>query len=377
MRILVWGSYDTSKPRVRLLLEGLRSRGVIVGDVHADIWTGVRDKGTLSTRQVLGAGFRWLRALPWLAWKYVTAPAHDIVLVPYLGLFDVLVLAPFALWRRKPVYWDIFISGYDTVVNDRRLLRRRHPLALALYTLEWLASRFATRSFLDTRAHANRFEKLMHLSAGSIGAVPLGTDTTLFSSPAIPRRIHCPLRAFFYGQFIPLHGIETIVRAACILERDGVPVTWELAGVGQESDRTASLIASLQLHSVHLLGWLDASTLPAKLRAADVGLGIFGTSGKAMTVVPNKVFEMAATQTPLICGDSPAMREFAAAHPWIRLVHPGSPEALAETVRELATLPRWPDAPPMPTIGPTQVADAFLAMLPPTNVEALTSFQKV
>lgn len=376
MRILVWGSYDTSKPRVRLLLEGLRDRGLIAGEVHVDLWAGVRDKGTLSAQQVLSAAFRWLRALPWLIWEYVTAPAHDIVLVPYLGLFDVLVLAPFALWRRRPIYWDIFISGYDTVVNDRRLLSRRHPLALALYVLEWLAGRAAMRSFLDTRTQAERFEKLMHLSAGSIGAVPLGTDITSFTGDAVPRHIHFPLRVFFYGQFIPLHGIETIVRAACILEREGVPVTWELAGVGQESDRIGSLIESLRLRSVHLLGWLDASTLPARLHEADVGLGIFGTSGKALTVVPNKVFEMAAAQTPIICGDSPAMREFSGGHPWIRLVPPGSPGALADAVRELAALSRWPDAPPMPTIGPDQVADAFLALLPPTKEEALTSFQK-
>jgi glycosyltransferase involved in cell wall biosynthesis len=362
-RVLIWGSYDISKPRVRLLVKGLRDAGVLVDEVHADIWAGVRDKGILSRCQLLRAGLRWLLAMPGLIKRYLFAPAHDVVLVPYLGLFDVLILAPFSKLRRKPIAWDIFISGYDTVVNDRRLLNGAHPLALALYACEWCASRLAAYPFLDTGAHAARFETLMHLPAGRVGSVPLGTDVTRFTPAATQHVIHRPLRVLFYGQYIPLHGLETVIRAADLLARSGIAVQWELVGAGQELARITALIASLNVTSVRQLGWVSPSSLPDRMRAADVGLGIFGTSGKALTVVPNKVYEMSAAQLPIVTADTPPMAFFAQGHPWIRLVTPGSPDALASCIREIATQTDWGKSPPMPIVGSSEVATSMLAML--------------
>lgn len=361
--LLVWGTYDISKPRVRLLLEGLKQSGVPVREQHVDIWSGVRDKGTLDAREQFGAVVRWLRAIPTLVRAYLRAPAHSAILVPYLGLFDVLVIAPIARWRGVPVVWDIFISPYDTVVNDRRLLSAFHPLSLALYATEWIASRAVARSFIDTRAHAERFERLMGLRPGTVGAVPLGTDPTRFPPRTTRPRGHSPFRLFFYGQYIPLHGLETIIRAAKLLEDRAVHVEWVLAGTGQEQARITALIAALELKTVRQLGWVASAELPRLIDEADVGLGIFGTSDKALTVVPNKVYELAATQTPIITGDTPALREFADRHPGIDLVTPGDAEELAACVARLVSLPDRPQGPPLPVVGPREVGAAFLSTI--------------
>jgi len=361
--LLVWGTYDVSKPRVRILLEGLRAQRVAFDEVHVDIWAGVRDKGTLTVREQLAAIGRWVAAQPRLVAAFLRAPAHGAVLIPYLGLFDLLVLAPFARWRRTALVWDLFLSPYDTVVNDRRLHGRWHPVALVLYASEWLASRLATRLFLDTAAHARRYESLMGLPRGRVGAVPLGTDPAKFPARAGAPTVHVPLRIFFYGQYIPLHGLETVVRAAHLLERRGVPVRWELAGTGQEQVRITALIAELGVRSVEQVGWVTAAELPARIHASDVGLGIFGTSGKALTVVPNKAYEIAATQTPLISGDTPALEEFAPGHPWVRRVAPGDPEALADCVEAIVHAGVWPDAPPLPVVGPREVGAALLRVM--------------
>ena len=361
--LLVWGTYDISKPRVRLLLEGLRANDVAFTEVHDDIWAGVRDKGTLRAREQLGAIGRWIAAQPGLVARYLRAPAHGAVLIPYLGLFDLLVLTPFVRWRRVPVIWDLFISPYDTVVNDRRMLGRWHPVSLTLYASEWLASRLATCLFLDTAAHARRFEALMGLPVGRVGAVPLGTDPSRFPARTGAPTVHSPLRIFFYGQYIPLHGLETVVRAARLLEERGVAVEWELAGTGQEHARITALISSLGATSVRQVGWIAPGDLPARIHSADVGVGIFGTSAKALTVVPNKVYEIAATQTPIITADTPAMREFAPAHPWVLRTDPGNAAALAACVERIVVAGAWPAAPPLPVVGPREVGAAFLVAI--------------
>ena len=358
--MLAWGTYDLSKPNVRMLLAGIRAVGVDVIELHDDIWAGVRDKGTLTRGEQLRAAARWVRAMPGLIARYLRAPAHGAVLVPYLGLFDLLVLAPFARWRGDPIIWQVFISPWDTAVNDRRMLSRWNPVAMLLYACEWLAARLATRAFIDTAAHARRLEGILGLERGRVGHVPLGTDPSRFPPRNGKPTLHSPLRVLFYGQYIPLHGLETIVRAAKLVEEAGVAVEWELVGAGQEEPRITALIQQLAVLSVRQVGWVAADELPARIHSSDVGLGVFGTSGKALTVIPNKAYEIAATQTPLISGDSPAMQEFAPGHPWVHRTAPGDPRALADCVIAIARQRDWPVAPPMPIVGPREIGAAFL-----------------
>jgi glycosyltransferase involved in cell wall biosynthesis len=68
-----------------------------------------------------------------------------------------------------------------------------------------------------------------------------------------------------------------------------------------------------------------------------VCLGIFGTSEKAASVIPNKVFQVVAAGRPLITRDSPAIRELLSPTPGcVSLVAAGDAAALADAVREHA-----------------------------------------
>jgi hypothetical protein len=107
----------------RILLDGLRSAGVEVVEVHADIWRGVEDKSRLGSFDRFVYALRWIAAYPGLILRYLAAPRHDAVVVAYLGQIDVVVLWPLARLRRVPVVWDMFIPLYETVVEDRRLPR--------------------------------------------------------------------------------------------------------------------------------------------------------------------------------------------------------------------------------------------------------------
>jgi glycosyltransferase involved in cell wall biosynthesis len=346
LRVLLWGTYDTGKPRVRLLREGLARNGAQVLELHHPLWDAIEDKS-----QVRGLK-RWLKlaasalfAYPRLAWRYLRAPKHDVVLVAYPGLLDLFVLRPFAWARRVPLAWDWFLSAYDTIVLDRKLLSPRNPVAWGIRALEWVAPRLADVTFMDTAAHARRMERVFGLAEGRIGRVWVGAEEARFSEAPTPDGEPRAFTVLFYGQFIPLHGAQTIVDAAASLRDEAID--WLLVGTGQEAARIDDALARLALPRVRRIEWMPYGQLRDAMARADVVLGIFGTSDKAASVIPNKVFQATMARRPLITRDSPALREFLPdAPPWVQLVPAGDPAALAAAVlRARAGLPRDPVEP--------------------------------
>jgi glycosyltransferase involved in cell wall biosynthesis len=334
LKVLLWGTYDTSKPRIRILIEGLNRCGIDVSQIHADIWSRIEDKS-----QIRGASsklfllVRWFTAYPSLAWRLARARRPDVILISYPGLLDAFVAGLMGRIRRIPVAWDIFLSVYDTVVLDRQLVGKNTWRATALRKLEQLAMRSVQILFMDTRAHARRIEAMFGLPKDSIGAVWVGAESALFAPPQreATSNSSTEMRVMFYGQYIPLHGLPTIIQAARMLRDE--PINWVLVGRGQESVRIHQMLTEVPLPRVRCIDWVNYSELRNHILKADLTLGIFGDSEKAASVIPNKVFQIAAVGRPLITRDSPAIRElFATPSSCVQFVPPADAKALAEKI---------------------------------------------
>ena len=332
--MVFWGTYDLSKPRNRILLAGLRANGVQVDECHASIWEHVRDKGTLAPGRIARHLVRTALAYPSLLVRFWRGPAPDVVLVGYLGQLDVLLLCPFARLRGIPVVWDQFISLYDTVVCDRRKLAPRHPLARLLHAGEWAACRAADRVLMDTREHAAYVARTFGLDSARVESVWVGAETQSFP-PARPRpEQDGPMTVLFYGQLIPLHGVDTIIRAARLMRAR--PIQFVLIGSGQEEGRVRAMLAEEPLAQLEWLPWVEYEQLIERIERADVCLGIFGSTDKAARVIPNKVFQIVAARRPLITRDSPAIRELLGSDDeGVWLVPPADPGALASALESL------------------------------------------
>ena len=75
MRVVLWGTYDTGKPRVRLLREGVYQAGFELIECHNDIWEGIEDKSQLTGfLNKLRLIYRWFGAYPKLMWRYLHLP---------------------------------------------------------------------------------------------------------------------------------------------------------------------------------------------------------------------------------------------------------------------------------------------------------------
>lgn len=368
-KIVFWGTFDKGKPRVRLLLEGAKSMGLEVIECHSEIWQDVADKSQLSglvekAKRFINLCFVY----PVLIYRYLRLPPHDLVFIGYMGQIDVLVIWLFARLRNVPICWDVFLCLYDTVVIDRKIVSKKSIVAILLYSLEWLASRIASQLILDTRTYAAYFEKLYHLEVNSVCHVFVGAELDKFKGRHVDKKSNERFTVLFYGQFIPLHGIDTIVHAAKIIEESGKDVRWILIGRGQEQAHIDQLIDKIGIKSMLRIPWVPYERLIEYINAADICLGIFGSSGKASRVIPNKVYQILAAGKPLITGNSPAIRELLVDGPTVRLVEPGNPEALASAVCDFCKMLKKSSTPlvppnPLPLIGPIEVGRQLVPIL--------------
>ena len=121
MRALLFGTYDASMhPRITAIAEGLRAGGIDVAECNAPLGL-----DTAARVDMLAHPWRARALLVRLAQRWATlaraarrTPAPDVVLVGYLGHFDVHLAR--LLFRRVPVVLDHLTGASDTG-RDRRL----------------------------------------------------------------------------------------------------------------------------------------------------------------------------------------------------------------------------------------------------------------
>lgn len=342
--VLLWGCCDLGKPRTRIALAAMEGAGISLRRIHRDLWKGVEDKSQLGTLHRLLFGLRWLLAYPALLLRFAFSRKPDVILLAYPGLLDALIIGPFARLLGIPIVWDVFICAYDTVVRDRGMLAPGSLAARLLHRAERLAARQARLLTFDTSAHAQLFARLYDLPPEKLRSVFVGAEADAFA-PSIPAdqstKGDGPTHVLFYGQFIPLHGIETIIRAAALPDAQGM--CWTIIGTGQDAPRIRAMLAKTPLPALHWIDWCEYGELHRHIAAADVTLGIFGESEKAASVIPNKVFQLLLSGRPVVTRDSPAMRELVTGNePGIALVPPADPRALLAGIRELAGGPAQP-----------------------------------
>jgi glycosyltransferase involved in cell wall biosynthesis/2-polyprenyl-3-methyl-5-hydroxy-6-metoxy-1,4-benzoquinol methylase len=329
LRVCLFGTYDRATlPRIVVLDRALRSAGVEVQEVHAPAWPGATAEKVALARSPLAPRTAYALGRAWLTLvrAYRRASPHDLVLVGYFGHFDVHVARLLA--GRERVVLDMYLSVYDTVVDDRRLAprgSRRARLARLVDRRAVAASRLA---LLDTREHVDFVARELGVGRERLADVPIGAepDPRPYRAATIGER----LQVLFFGNFVPLQGTPVIAEAIGLL-RDA-PVDFTIAGRG--ADRPAFEAALGETPSVRDVEWIEPERLYEAIADHDVVLGVFGTSGKAARVVPNKVFQAAAVGRALVTADTPAVRSaFADAAIY---VPPGDPAALAGALRELA-----------------------------------------
>lgn len=339
------GTYERGYPRNWLTAEALRDAGVRVEEAHVPVLERLRDTSDAGPRQLARIAVRlalaYGRLVPGVALRLLRC---DALVVGYIGQVDMLLLGPVAKLMRRPVIFDPLVTLTDTIVEDRRLLSPNSPLAWVIARIDRAALRLADVVLADTTGNARYMAERFGGCPDRIVVVPVGADEENFygtPSPdwcdATPER---PLDVLFYGKFIPLHGIETIIQAARIIEERGIPARFELVGTGQTYREMRELAARLNVGIITWTDWIPETELGNRLRRANVALGVFSVGAKAGRVVPNKVYQSLASRVATVTRESPAIVAFGdvgSDSESALLVPPGDPTALADAIERLCS----------------------------------------
>lgn len=314
MRIVAFGTYQAdSHPRIRVLIEGLRSLGNEVTEINEPLG--------LSTAQRVSM----LKA-PWklpvligklaIAWIRLVKAAKarrsggriDAVLVGYMGHFDVQLAK--RVFKGSTIVLDHLIFAAGTA-RDRGA--KPGMVTRALEVLDRRALRSADVIVLDTDEHRARVPVAL---LDRTVVCHVGADDRWFEagrdSAAVPAP-GTPVGVVFYGLYTPLQGAETIGKAVRLLtDRKLTASDISITMIGTGQDLAATRAAAGDSELAKWIDWVAPADLPALVAAHQIALGIFGSTPKGAEVVPNKIYQSAAAGCALVTSDTPPQRRLLA-----------------------------------------------------------------
>ena len=259
---------------------------------------------------------------------------------------DIYILLPFSknqffkhFLKRDRIINDFFISNYDTYVYDRKKITNKNPRAWWKFFQDWFNFKFSRYLLSDTNEHFKYWEKLFGKYNGKHFVFPVLADKNVYFPLKDDISNGDKVRILFYGSFIPLHGIDVILKAFSIMENNNIEFEAKIIGNGQTYKSMRTLFETLELKNVTMNGEIiDENNLAEEIRNHDIILGIFGDSTKAKSVVPNKVYQALASKKTVVTMKSKAVDEFFTSNDLVTCEN--TPEILGHELLKLINQPK-------------------------------------
>ncbi|MFQ6108548.1 MAG: glycosyltransferase [Candidatus Aminicenantales bacterium] len=293
MRICFIGAYDRQYPRNVVIRKALKGQGISV----YECW--------------LPPGQKFWMRYPLLLLRSIPCLFHnDVFFVPEFCQKDVPLARFLSLLACKKVVFDPLASRFETKIMDWK----RKPVgswqAWWNFRIDRWAFRLCDLVLADTQVHKDYYCQQYRVPHDKVAVLRLGFDSGLFRRmPPAEKPQDGSLTVLFFGSFLPLHGVKTIIHAAKILSEKDPSVHFRLVGSGQTWPEARNLASQLRLGNVRFENWLPQRLLPQKIVDADVCLGVFGEGEKTRRVIPHKILQAMGMGKPVITLCTPAAEE--------------------------------------------------------------------
>lgn len=259
----------------------------------------------------------------------------DIV---FIGFFGQPLVPIIRMITDKPIIFDAFLSAYDTMCFDRKKFRPDSIFGKFFYWMDKTSCNLSNIVLLDTFAHMDYFAKTFGLNSNNLRTIYVGADESVFF-PVPINKDYSKFVVFYYSTYLPLHGIEYIVKAAKLLEKYK-EIEFQIMGTGIEYSKIIKLSDALNIHNIKYIDGVSINKFNEIVKKyianADVCLGgHFSNSDKGKRVIAGKTFEFIAMKKPVIVGDNPANRELFEDKKNALFVEHANSDALANAILEL------------------------------------------
>lgn len=264
---------------------------------------------------------------PWkiLKSRFTTKP--DAYLVTFRGYEMLLYMV--LTFVRKPIIFDEFINFTEWMDEHRMIRRGTIPYKIFRKWYAWQA-RKCRIILADTEAHAKYSAELNGMSLDRYVTIPVGTNEDVFAYDpnATPSK---PFTVFYYGNMLPLHGLEYVLEAAILLK--GVPgIKFHVVGGGKQAEEACE-DAAAQGANIYYQKWVNFDHLPAI--ASTAGLTIGGPLGNTLQsqfVITGKTYQFLSLGVPVLIGKNEVNGDFVDKRNCL-MVSQAKADRIAEAVR--------------------------------------------
>ena len=275
---------------------------------------------------------------------FIKAAFTDIIYLPPMNTRFIKSAVWAAKLFRKKLIVEMYISIYDTYVNDQKPLKGKQIKADTRQAKDMLKKDILALKKSDYIVHTaehelNYWRKSLNVAFNQdkVFIAPNCNVASLARQKSFEHG-NC-LRICWWGTFIPLHGLDSILEALKILQKQNVQFICNLFGVDNLLfNEYVTKIGNEKLDHVYLrkdLKFADGSLPNYLISQCDLALGIFGNTDKAYNTVPNKLIEALSMGLPTLTMNSPALNEFL--NPENLWTCKPTPESIAESVLAIAS----------------------------------------
>lgn len=277
--------------------------------------------------------FRYPQTLIKLLWLRITK-RPDVYILGFRGL-EIFWLVRILTIGKSLVY-DEFLNPYLWLVEEHKKIPKHSLREKGLRAYVASTYRFSKLVLSDTDAHAEYSAKTFSLPKSKLLTLYVGTDENLFQ-PIDKQVVRNPkiFQVFFYGNFLPLHGLDIIVESANIL-KEYTDIKFVIVGGAKRKKSLKKFkenINRLGLKNVEHRPWIEFNDIPKLVTQSDLCLGgPFGGTPQAEKVITGKTYQFLSMGAPTLIG---SIDEDSGLRDKVNclIVPQGNPSALAEKIK--------------------------------------------
>ena len=241
---------------------------------------------------------------------------------------------------------DFFLSLYDTIALDRKLVSPKGIVSKVLRKMDRKVLEGADLVITDTKADADFFSSEYNVSRDKFEVLYLEADRSVFSHNAVSandgsqdcdghgKGTSEKKEVIYFGTGLPLQGTDIVLKAFDeISAEEDIKCTY----IGGTKGVTKELLGKLQAKpNVEMIEWLPQEVLSEKIEGATLCLaGHFNADiDKADRTIPGKAYIYEAMNKKMILGDTKANHELFSEDDKHLFVKRGESKALAGAIRK-------------------------------------------